>query len=179
MVFKSRDFKLETERLILRHFKARDAKIMFSDWCSDPKVTQYMLWETNKSVKETKKFVKSVRKSYNTNPYHWIIVNKATKKPIGSIGVGKIYYEEKKCEAGYCLSRKYWNNGIMTEALSAIIKFLLYDQGFDEVTANHHIENVKSGKVMQKCGMKYLNSSTIFNQKINQNIPIHNYSITK
>lgn len=179
MRIEHKEYRLQTNRLLLRHFKMRDAKIMYKEWCSDPEVTKYMLWQTNTHINQTKKFVKSVIKNYKTNPYHWIIVNKSTNKPIGSIGVGKLFYEENKCEAGYCLSRKYWNNGIMTEAFKAVLDYLLHNQGFVEVIANHQIANTASGKVMQKCGMKYVKSSTLYSQKINEDVDIHIYSITK
>lgn len=168
---------IETSRLFLRRFKKRDAKPMFKNWCGDPEVTKYMLWQTNTHVKQTKGFIKNVIKNYKFNPYHWLIINKSTKQPIGSIGVSKIYYQEKKCEAGYCLSKKYWNKGIMSEAFSVVIDFL-FTEGFNEITAYHDINNPNSGKVMNKCGMQFVNASSVFNKKNNEYITVHNYSIT-
>ena len=33
---------LETERLLLRPFRAEDAEAMFRNWASDPEVTRYL-----------------------------------------------------------------------------------------------------------------------------------------
>ncbi len=55
---------------------------------------------------------------------------------------------------GYVLSHKYWNNGISTESLSAVIT-KLFDDGIEIIKAEHHIDNIASGRVMEKCGMKF------------------------
>ncbi|HEY8392736.1 MAG TPA: GNAT family protein [Capillibacterium sp.] len=59
------------------------------------------------------------------------------------------------CEIGYCLSKRYWNQGIMTEALKAVIAYLIKEVGFKRVQAVHQVENPASGRVMIKAGMKH------------------------
>lgn len=59
------------------------------------------------------------------------------------------------CEVGYVLSKFYWNQGIMTEALSAVINYLFKYVHFHRIQARYNIENPASGKVMKKCRMQY------------------------
>ena len=43
----------------------------------------------------------------------------------------------------------------MTEALNAVINYL-FTEGFKTITASHHVNNPASGRVMQKCGIKFV-----------------------
>jgi ribosomal-protein-alanine N-acetyltransferase len=71
----------------------------------------------------------------------------------------------ENCEIGYCIGRKFWNRGIVTEAFLAIIEFAFKDVGFIRITGRHDVENPASGRVMEKCGLKY--EGTL--RKINKN----------
>ncbi|MCL2632691.1 MAG: GNAT family N-acetyltransferase, partial [Coriobacteriia bacterium] len=52
------------------------------------------------------------------------------------------------------LGYNWWNRGIMTEALTALIEYL-FDTGFNRIAAIHRVENPASGRVMEKSGMQY------------------------
>ena len=54
---------------------------------------------------------------------------------------------------GYCLGQKWWGQGYMPEALSALISFFFDEVGANRIEAKHDRNNPKSGRVMQKCGM--------------------------
>lgn len=58
-------------------------------------------------------------------------------------------------EIGYCIGRRWWHQGIMTEALQAVIYYLFDTCDFNRITARHDPNNPHSGAVMKKCGMKY------------------------
>ncbi|MDE8688070.1 GNAT family N-acetyltransferase, partial [Streptococcus gordonii] len=59
------------------------------------------------------------------------------------------------CEVGYILSKDYWGQGLMTEALEAVLNYLLQDAGFNRVTARFVTAIPASGRVMAKAGMSY------------------------
>lgn len=86
---------------------------------------------------------------------NWAIVPQDDGKVIGSISVVGMSNNMEKCEIGYCLAKSYWNQGIITESLEAMIKYLFNEIGFHRIQATHNIANVASGKVMLKSGMKY------------------------
>lgn len=56
---------------------------------------------------------------------------------------------------GYCMGRAHWGKGIMPEALSALIDFFFGEVGINRVEAEHEVNNPKSGRVMEKAGMRY------------------------
>ena len=59
----------------------------------------------------------------------------------------------ESAEIGYCIGRKWWKQGITSEALERVMRFLFDEVGVNRVEARHDVNNPNSGKVMQKCGM--------------------------
>ena len=148
--------ELETERLILRKFRQEDAQDMFDNWANDKNVTKHLSWLPHGSVDCTKKCLEAWITGYEKDSmYQWAIVPKEYGKVIGSVSAMNVNEKDSRCGIGYCMSKSYWNKGIMTEALKTVIKFLFYQVGFNRIQAMHHVENPASGKVMQKVGMKY------------------------
>ena len=108
--------------------------------------------------------------SYETPDfYQWAIVPKNLNEPIGSISVVSINEKTQMVEIGYCIGRPWWNRGITSEALSAVINFMFDQVGANRVQAKHDVNNPHSGLVMKKCGMKYegtLRSADVNNQGV-------------
>ena len=70
------------------------------------------------------------------------------------ISVVAMNEEVDSIQIGYCLGRKFWGRGIMTEALGAVIDFAFNVLGAQRVEARHDVNNPASGAVMRKCGMQ-------------------------
>lgn len=148
--------KLETERLILRKFKITDAQDMFDNYASSDNVTKYMTWETHKNIDVTKEYLQSLTESYSDGKvFDWAIKLKSENKVIGSISAKNLNENISKIEIGYCIGEKWWNHGIVTEALKEIIRFLFEEVDVNRIEAYHDIRNPASGRVMQKSGMKF------------------------
>lgn len=148
---------LETERLILRKFKLSDAEALYYNWANDDEVTKFLMWSTHVSVEVSETIVKDWVNSYSDNKfYQWAIVLKDNKdEPIGCISV--VHMDEKidMVHIGYCIGRKWWHQGITSEAFSGIIPFLIEEVGAKRIESRHDPRNPNSGKVMLKCGLKY------------------------
>ncbi len=148
---------IETERLILRRFKIEDAEAMYKNWASDEEVTKFLTWPPHNSVEITKDILKNWINDYkNEDSYNWAITIKENgDEPIGSIGVVDSNERINMVHIGYCISKKWWNKGITSEALKALVKYFFEEVGVNRVESRHDPNNPNSGKVMMKCGMKY------------------------
>lgn len=147
---------LETERLILRRFTADDAQAAFKNWTSSDAVTKFLRWETHRDISLTQGFINSRLESYSKpDAYDWAIVLKELGEPIGSMGAVALNEPARSVEIGYCIGEKWWRQGYTSEALAAVIKFFFEEVGVNRVYSEHDPKNPNSGKVMQKCGMKY------------------------
>ena len=147
---------IETTRLILRRAVREDAEPMFRNWASDPEVTKYLTWPAHGSIAVSEMVIGSWLPEYEKDScYQWMIVLKELDEPIGSISVVRQREDVGEAEIGYCIGRNWWHQGIVTEALSAVIDYLFTEVGANRVAARHDPNNPHSGGVMRKCGMKY------------------------
>lgn len=147
---------LYTERLILRRFTENDAPVMFENWAADEKVTQYLPWKEYKSLSETQDYLREVTARYaSPDFYEWCIVLKETGEPVGSCGAVQVNDDLRAVGLGCCLSRKVWGLGLAPEATQAMLRHFFETVGAERISAAHHEPNLKSGRVMQKCGMTY------------------------
>ena len=147
---------IETSRLILRRAVREDAEPMYRNWASDPEVTKYLTWPAHSSIAVSEMVIGSWLQEYKKDSYYqWMIVLKDFGEPIGSISVVRQREDIGQAEIGYCIGKKWWHQGIMTEALAAVIEYLFTEVGMNRVAARHDPNNPHSGGVMKKCGMKY------------------------
>ena len=148
--------RIETPRLLLRRAVLEDAKPMFQNWASDPEVTKFLTWPAYTSPDAAYPILELWGKDYEKpNFYQWMIVPKELGQPIGSISVVRQREDIGEAEIGYCIGRRWWHKGIMSEALAAVIRYLFEEVGMNRVAARHDPNNPHSGGVMKKCGMKY------------------------
>ncbi|MCQ2513820.1 MAG: GNAT family N-acetyltransferase [Ruminococcus sp.] len=147
---------IETNRILLRPFITEDSEPMYRNWASDSKVTEYLTWTAHQNIDETRYVVNMwVEESCNIDNYHWAIVLKDINEPIGSIGIIEFDKSDNSAVIGYCMGSKWWGQGIMPEALNSVIEYLFKETDIEKIKSYHSFENLKSGRVMQKVGMKY------------------------
>lgn len=146
---------LETRRLRLRKLAMRDAQDIY-DYSRDPLVARYVLWEAHRSIGESRSYLRYMLRKYRLGePASWGIEWKATGQIIGTIGFMWIQRENASAEVGYSLSRAFWNQGVMTEALQELIRYGFRSLNLNRIEAQHETENPASGAVMRKCGMRH------------------------
>lgn len=148
--------EIETHRLILRRFTSDDSDCMFNNWASDEDISKYMRWQQHENIEETKMIINQWLLDYNRSSFYiWAITLKESDEPIGSIGLFIINENDLCGDVGYSIGKKYWGQGITTEALRAVLGFAFENIGFNRIETYHSINNPASGKVMQKSGMMF------------------------
>ncbi len=146
---------LDTDRLILRAFSENDSDDIF-EYASNPEVTKYLPWKTHISKNDTIDFLKMSHEMFEKQDnIDFAIEFKSDKKVVGGISIRKWNDENKCADIGYVLSPRYWNKGIITEAIKRIIKFGFEELNVNRVEAHCDEDNIGSYKAMEKAGMKY------------------------
>ena len=74
------------------------------------------------------------------------------KEIIGSVGL-YINQKEKRAEVGYSLSKKFWGNGIIPEAVNEIFIYGFNELGLEKIFAQTDLRNLPSQSVMKKMNM--------------------------
>ncbi|MBO4470529.1 MAG: GNAT family N-acetyltransferase [Clostridia bacterium] len=146
---------IETHRLILRPFCIEDADDMFTNWASDPEVTRFLTWPAHPNADVTRMILKDWISRYEDGGFfNWAIALKESGSVIGNISVVRLEEAIEEAEVGYCMGRAYWGQGIMPEALRAVMDYLFDTVGVNRIMAGYDVNNPKSGRVMEKAGMQ-------------------------
>lgn len=150
---------VETERFILREIGNDDAQDLF-ELDSDPEVHKYLGNKPITSLKEAESIVNYIRAQYEENGIgRWAIIDKLSNEFIGWSG---LKYEKalrkdfNYYDLGYRLKKKHWGKGIATETAIASIKYGFEKLNLTEICAAAHIDNNASNKILQKLGLKFM-----------------------
>lgn len=143
---------LQTERLILRPLTLDDAPACFS-WNSDERVTKFMSYSTLTDISQTIDWIKSTLT--DEKEWNWAFVLKGENKVIGSGGIGPSEHMKGYWGMGYNLHFDYWHKGYCTEAMKTVIAFVHEELGINKICSSYAADNPRSGKVMEKCGLKF------------------------
>ena len=145
---------LDTPRLRLRKLTMQDAHDIYH-YSKDFEVARHVLWDAHRSIGESRAYLRFMLRKYRMKePASWGIEYTATREIIGTIGFMWIQHDNASAEIGYSLSRDYWNRGIMTEALKAVIEYGFSFLNLNRIEAQHETTNPASGAVMRKCHMQ-------------------------
>ena len=170
---------LYTQRLCLRKLTMRDANDIYRYSC-DVEVARHVLWEAHRSIGDSRAYLRYMLRRYRLRePASWGIEYRPTGAIIGTIGFMWIQADNASAEVGYSLSRQFWNQGIMTEALKAVITYGFSALKLNRIEAQHETTNPASGAVMRKCHM--LHEGTLRSRLFNKGkyVDVELYAILK
>ncbi|HEY3250348.1 MAG TPA: GNAT family protein [Ignavibacteria bacterium] len=146
---------IETARLRMRKLSMRDASDIF-EYASVPEVAENVTWEHHRNLSDSIHFLRIITQQYEDGvPSPWGIIYKETSRLIGTIGFHVWNKPNFFAEVGYAISKNYWNQGLMTEALNAVLDFGFNRLNLNRVEATCKLHNAASEKVMIKCGMSF------------------------
>jgi len=146
--------QIPTHRLLLRRLRLDDAADLFA-YASDPAVTATVTFDTHLSIDDSLAFIRHVVEEYGRGERAaWGIEHRAEKRLIGTIGFTTIRAGGYVGVAGYALARPYWRQGLMTEALGAVVDYGFRHMGLRRIEATCGVDNIGSYRVMEKVGMQ-------------------------
>ena len=82
------------------------------------------------------------------------MIEKKSGRCIGQIAFCRVYEDCRAAEIEYCVSAAFWGHGYAGEALQAVIDQTFANTDFAWLEAYHRVENVRSGRVLQKSCMQ-------------------------
>lgn len=151
------NIRIETPRTILRAWREEDLHD-FYEYASVEGVGEKAGWNHHQSLEESKKILGFFLQEKKTFAIEW----KENGKVIGSIGLeprhedSELPDELQGREIGYVLSKDYWGQGLMTEAVNAVIDYCFKELRFDYLICGHFDHNDRSRRVIEKCGFRFL-----------------------
>ena len=147
---------LQTERLILRPWRQEDLDDFYEYACVDG-VGQMAGWLPHENKETTQMILDSFINGKKT------FALELGGKVIGSLGI-EAYKEDEFPELdgicgrsiGYVLSKDYWGQGFLPEAVKAVQTYLFNTEHFDFLIVSHYDFNHQSRRVIEKCGFRYI-----------------------
>jgi ribosomal-protein-alanine N-acetyltransferase len=146
---------LETERLILRQIQLSDAESVYVTF-SDEAVMEFYGEMPHRSVEESRDLIRRQQQWYaRREGIRWGITRKGEDVVIGSCGFFHFDEEFQRAETGYELARAHWRQGMMSEALRAIISFGFAEMGLGRIEAVVDDTNEPSKALLRKLGFAH------------------------
>ena len=146
---------LTTHRLHLRQIQPTDAEALFAIK-SDREVMDFYGDEPHQSLEETHALIHHLQESYDRREaLHWGITLKGEGTIIGSC---TFFFSDPGfhyAETGYELHRTYWQQGLMSEALPAILTYGFTELGLHRIEAAMDFRNTRSRSLLLKLGFTY------------------------
>jgi RimJ/RimL family protein N-acetyltransferase len=146
---------IETDRLILRTWKAEDAEPYYHI-NQDLKVIEFLPGPM--SMQKVEDFIAAENLQFEKMGYTlWAVEEKEMGKLMGFIGLNSPEWKSHftPCvEIGWRLGSPYWNKGFATEGAKAVLEYGFNQLGLSEIVSFTVPENIASLRVMEKIGMK-------------------------
>ena len=150
---------LTTDRLTLRPWRESDLAD-FYEYASVDGVGQMAGWNPHRNAEESKEILSRFIAGKK------VFALEYRGKVIGSLGVEKYredLYPELDAlqgrEIGYVLSKAYWGQGLMPEAVRVVINWLFNEEKLDFIIVGHFDRNAQSRRVIEKCGFQYIKTT--------------------
>ena len=165
------DVLIKTERLVLRAFKEIDLADFF-EYAKVDGVGEMAGWSYHETIEDSRAVLDMFLKEKRTFAIEY------NGKVIGSVGVENYneellpeFVDKQGREIGFVLSKDYWGQGFMPEAVKGVLDYLLNELRLDFIICCHSSTNIQSKRVQEKCGFKLY--KTVGDKCINVIYPHH------
>ena len=136
-------------RVVLRPPVLDDAGALFQRVARDPEVTRYLLWAPHPDVAATRRVI-TQKMNVGDEERTWVIELKHSGDVVGLTSCRRP--GAHSVEIGYCLARRWWGKGFMSEVLGLLLNALEADRGVYRVWATCSPDNERSARLLESVG---------------------------
>jgi [ribosomal protein S5]-alanine N-acetyltransferase len=148
---------LRTPRLLLRPLQPGDAGALHRIYQGED-VLRYFPSTTPPPLERVERSVTAQHEHWESHGYgNWGVIPEGEQEVIGWAGL-QFLPELNETEVGFLLDRRCWGRGYATEAALAALRFGFERRGLDHIIALVHPENAASRRVIEKCGLRYVDT---------------------
>ncbi|AFD06369.1 GNAT family N-acetyltransferase [Solitalea canadensis] len=143
----------ESDRLLFREFTPEDARGMF-ELNLAPEVLKFTGDAPFNSIDEARSFITNYTQYQDRGYGRWTVLLKDTNEYLGWCGL-KYIPEYMDIDLGYRFLRKYWGQGMATEASKATLSYGFNHLNMDRIVGRAHVDNHASIRVLEKAGLSF------------------------
>jgi ribosomal-protein-alanine N-acetyltransferase len=146
--------ELETPDFHLRPSAITDADAMFT-MLSDSESMKYWSDPPISSLDEAVKvLMEDLDSDAKGNSMCWAVTRKSENEMIGKCILFQFNQKNSRAEIGYLLNRNYWRQGVMHQAVGAVIEFAFNTLDLHRIEADVDSENIPSIGLLEKLGFE-------------------------
>lgn len=156
------DHEFETARLEMTLPVKSDAEVLYRLIGGPDRrsICATLVWDGPRDLSETEGWVEKVRAStFEEIGFHWVIrdrvgsVTDEPGQPLGAIGT-RPRDNPGRADVGYWLGRPYWGQGLMSEALMALLVLGFTSLEFYKMEADVFGHNQRGIRLVERAGMR-------------------------
>lgn len=148
-------FPLETERLILRHFRDSDLE-PFTAYRNDPEVYRYQGWKTPYFLEYATEFIAEMKEAAPGTEGRWF--QSALERKADGIMIGDVAFfpmrGKPQAYVGFTLARPFWGQGYAGESIRRLIDFLFSELDLHRLVADCDADNANSYRLLERLGFR-------------------------
>lgn len=145
---------LTTPRLVLRKLQPEDVNEVFF-LRSNEQVLQYIDNDPAATLDEALQFIEKVNGFEERNEsINWTLVPKGADRMIGTICLWNIEPQRDKAEVGYSMYPAYYGQGLMQEAMTAVLDYGFNTMQLKLVEAITNKNNTRSRNLLERNNFK-------------------------
>jgi ribosomal-protein-alanine N-acetyltransferase len=142
--------ELSTERVQLRQITFDDKKAIFR-LQSNKEINEFIEREALKNLNQAEGFIQTCLDGFeNENRIFWAVTLEDSDQLIGAIVFHKIDLENSAAEVHYELNPDYQDQGLMSEAMKAVLEFGKATMQLKTIEAYTHQKNTASIALLEK-----------------------------
>ena len=150
---------IQTRRLVLRPLAVTDAPAIqrrFNNWNIIKNLATVVPWPYPDDGAETFIRLQLEKGALGEETYQWVLVLRSGDgEAIGNISF-RPRADGLKGDRGFWIAEPYWNQGLMTEAVTAVNDFVFLTLGVDSFHVCNLASNEASRRVKQKTGAEFV-----------------------
>ena len=162
---------LRGAKVILRWLTAADLDALHEIF-SDPDVARYLAIPRQPSRADTERFLDGIHEGYRTSSlYQWGIEHAG--RVVGTCTLGGIDWENRRAEIGFALARAAWGQGLMPDALTALIDHAFEELQLHRIEADVDPRNIASLRLLERLGFRregYLRERYLKDEEIQDSV---------
>lgn len=143
---------LRTAQLLLRAVTQADAPAVFA-LRSDPVAMRFVPRPLARTLDDARAHIDNIHAEQTAGTSAtWAITRHTDPAMIGIIGLFRIQAEHHRAELGYMLLPAHWGQGLMREAIEAVVRHAFHGLGFHSIEAVVDPQNTASIRVLEHNG---------------------------